>query len=212
MCNFCLMLGEVLGCKLPSESTIHIELTEQVLASQTVSVVNKTQSKTHSGLCLHGWRVPSEWLSEKEWKKFAPFQGTIWDLKASLDVSGHFSGVKFLSKGKCLVIFPCSYRKAAQHISALHLDRPMHALNRTVYWLEYILRHDGAPYLRPAVYDLSLYEYFCLDILALLLLCLAGIGFVLYKSVVWCRRKGASPVYQNGNCMKGHFTDEKKLK
>lgn len=119
--------------------------------------------------------------------------------------------MKFLLKGKCLVIFPCSYRKAAQHISALHLDRPMHALNRTVYWLEYILRHDGAPYLRPAVYDLSLYEYFCLDILALLLLCLAGIGFVLYKSVLWCRRKGANPVYQNGNCMKGHFTDEKKL-
>lgn len=87
----------------------------------------------------------------------------------------------------------------------------MHALNRTVYWLEYILRHDGAPYLRPAVYDLSLYEYFCLDILALLLLCLTSIGFILYKSVVWCRRKKASPVYQNGNCMKGHFTEEKKL-
>jgi len=56
-----------------------------------------------------------------------------------------------------------------------------------------------------------LYEYFCLDILALLLLCLASVGFVLYKSVVWCRRKAASPVYQNGNCVKGHFTEQKKL-
>ncbi|XP_037996792.1 2-hydroxyacylsphingosine 1-beta-galactosyltransferase-like [Motacilla alba alba] len=147
-----------------------------------------------------------------------PFYGDQFDIMTRVQAKGmgilmDWSRVKEeeLYQAVITVISEPSYRKAAQHISALHLDRPMHALNRTVYWLEYILRHDGAPYLRPAVYDLSLYEYFCLDILALLLLCLAGIGFVLYKSVLWCRRKGASPVYQNGNCMKGHFTDEKKL-
>uniref|UniRef100_A0A8C5X3T1 UDP-glucuronosyltransferase n=1 Tax=Malurus cyaneus samueli TaxID=2593467 RepID=A0A8C5X3T1_9PASS len=147
-----------------------------------------------------------------------PFYGDQFDIMTRVQAKGmgilmDWSRVKEeeLYQAVITVISNSSYRKAAQHISALHLDRPMHALNRTVYWLEYILRHNGAPYLRPAVYDLSWYEYFCLDILALLFLCLAGIGFVLYKSVVWCRRKGASPVYQNGNCVKGHFTDEKKL-
>ncbi|XP_010157069.1 PREDICTED: 2-hydroxyacylsphingosine 1-beta-galactosyltransferase-like [Eurypyga helias] len=147
-----------------------------------------------------------------------PFYGDQFDIMTRVQAKGmgilmDWSRVKEedLYQAIVTVISDPSYRKAAKLISALHLDRPMHALNRTVYWLEYILRHDGAPYLRPAVYDLSLHEYFCLDILALLLLCLASIGFVLYKSVVWCRRKGASPVYQNGNCMKGHFTEEKKL-
>ncbi|POI23310.1 hypothetical protein CIB84_012943, partial [Bambusicola thoracicus] len=147
-----------------------------------------------------------------------PFYGDQFDIMTRVQAKG--MGILMdwksvteeeLYQAVVTVITDPSYRKAAKLISALHLDTPMHALNRTVYWLEYILRHDGAPYLRPAVYDLSLYEYFCLDILALLLLCLASVGFVLYRFVVWCRRKAASPIYQNGNCVKGHFTEQKKL-
>ncbi|KAM9132629.1 2-hydroxyacylsphingosine 1-beta-galactosyltransferase-like isoform 1-T2 [Pangshura tecta] len=104
-----------------------------------------------------------------------------------------------------------SYNKVAKQISALHRDTPMHALNRTVYWLEYILRHDGAPYLRPAVYDLSFYEYFCLDILALFLLCLACVAYALYKAIVWYRGKSASPMHLNGNCLNGHLLEGKKV-
>lgn len=205
------MLGEVLECKLPSESTTHMNSLNRYLQAKLPVLLTKHKVKYTLACAFMAGKCHQSAFQKKNGRNLSLSQGIIWDLKASLDVSDQFSGMKFLSKGKCLVIFSCSYRKAAQHISALHLDRPMHALNRTVYWLEYILRHHGAPYLRPAVYDLSLYEYFCLDILALLLLCLAGVAFVLYKSVVWCRRKGASPVYQNGNCMKGHFTDEKKL-
>lgn len=105
-----------------------------------------------------------------------------------------------------------SYHKAAKLISALHLDTPMHALNRTVYWLEYLLRHDGAPYLRPAVYDLSFYEYYCLDVLALFLLCLVGAAFALYKVIVWYMGKGIRPMHLNGHCPNGHLVEEKKLK
>ncbi|XP_019358035.1 PREDICTED: 2-hydroxyacylsphingosine 1-beta-galactosyltransferase-like isoform X1 [Gavialis gangeticus] len=110
------------------------------------------------------------------------------------------------------VISDPSYHKAAKLISALHLDTPMHALNRTVYWLEYLLRHDGAPYLRPAVYDLSFYEYYCLDVLALFLLCLVGAAFALYKVIVWYMGKGVRPMHLNGQCPNGHLVEEKKLK
>ncbi|NXK38461.1 CGT galactosyltransferase, partial [Piprites chloris] len=106
-----------------------------------------------------------------------PFYGDQFDIMTRVQAKGmgilmDWSRVKEeeLYQAVITVISDPSYRKTAQLISTLHLDRPMHALNRTVYWLEYILRHNGAPYLRPAVYDLSLYEYFCLDILALLLL------------------------------------------
>ncbi|NXX75287.1 CGT galactosyltransferase, partial [Urocolius indicus] len=106
-----------------------------------------------------------------------PFYGDQFDIMTRVQAKGmgilmDWSRVKEedLYQAVITVISDPSYSKAAKLISALHLDRPMPALNRTVYWLEYILRHDGAAYLRPAVYDLSLVQYFCLDILALLVL------------------------------------------
>ncbi|XP_074855603.1 2-hydroxyacylsphingosine 1-beta-galactosyltransferase-like [Carettochelys insculpta] len=108
------------------------------------------------------------------------------------------------------VISNSSYSQAAKHISALHRDTPMHALNRTVYWLEYILRHDGAPYLRPAVYDLSFYEYFCLDILALFLLGLASAAYVLHKAVTWYWGKRATAAQPKSRWLNGHLPEGKK--
>jgi glucuronosyltransferase len=39
-----------------------------------------------------------------------------------------------------------------------------------VYWTEYVIRHKGAPHLRSAVLDLAWYQYFLLDVIAVLVL------------------------------------------
>jgi glucuronosyltransferase len=39
-----------------------------------------------------------------------------------------------------------------------------------VYWTEYVIRHKGAPHLRSAVLDLAWYQYFLLDVIAVLAL------------------------------------------
>jgi glucuronosyltransferase len=39
-----------------------------------------------------------------------------------------------------------------------------------VYWTEYVIRHNGAPHLRSAVLDLAWYQYFLLDVIAVLAL------------------------------------------
>lgn len=43
-------------------------------------------------------------------------------------------------------------------------DRPSNPMSTAMYWIEYVLRHGGAPHLRNAALHLQWYEYFYLDI------------------------------------------------
>lgn len=56
------------------------------------------------------------------------------------------------------------YRQQARYLSNIHKDQPGHPVSRAVYWIGYILRHNGASHLRSAVYEVSLYQYFLLDV------------------------------------------------
>ncbi len=55
-----------------------------------------------------------------------------------------------------------------QKLSALHKDRPVDPLNLSVHWTEFVMRHKGAKHLRSAVHDLNWLQYYCLDVIALL--------------------------------------------
>jgi len=48
-----------------------------------------------------------------------------------------------------------------------------------VYWTEYVIRHKGAPHLRSAVLDLDWYQYFLLDVIAVLTLATVFILLIL---------------------------------
>nr|XP_019612561.1 PREDICTED: 2-hydroxyacylsphingosine 1-beta-galactosyltransferase [Rhinolophus sinicus] len=54
------------------------------------------------------------------------------------------------------VINNSSYRQRARKLSEIHRDQRGHPVQRAVYWIEYVLRHGGAPHLRAAVHQLSL--------------------------------------------------------
>ncbi|KAM4594214.1 2-hydroxyacylsphingosine 1-beta-galactosyltransferase [Fundulus diaphanus] len=56
------------------------------------------------------------------------------------------------------------YRKQARLLSNIHKDQPGHPVTRAVYWISYILRHNGANHLRSAVYEVSPYQYFLVDV------------------------------------------------
>ncbi|NXS02574.1 CGT galactosyltransferase, partial [Oxylabes madagascariensis] len=79
------------------------------------------------------------------------------------------------------VINDPSYRQQAQRLSEIHKDQPGHPVNRTVYWINYILRHNGAQHLRAAVYSISLFQYFLLDIALVLLVGAALLYYVLAR-------------------------------
>ncbi|XP_049963571.1 UDP-glucosyltransferase 2-like [Schistocerca serialis cubense] len=74
------------------------------------------------------------------------------------------------------------YRDRARRLSALFRDRPRPPLEEAVYWVEYVLRHQGAPHLRSAALDLSWYRYLLLDVAAVVGLAAVLTATLLYVS------------------------------
>ncbi|RZF36552.1 hypothetical protein LSTR_LSTR010663 [Laodelphax striatellus] len=66
-----------------------------------------------------------------------------------------------------------SFKENMMRLSRITNDKPMPALETAVWWVEYVLRQGGAPHLRPASLELNWFQYFCLDIIAVLLLAAA---------------------------------------
>lgn len=62
------------------------------------------------------------------------------------------------------------YSENAKTRSKIFHDRPLKPMENALYWLEYVVRHNGAKHLRVAGVDLPLYKYYMLDVLLFLLL------------------------------------------
>ncbi|XP_070839617.1 UDP glucuronosyltransferase 5 family, polypeptide D1 isoform X1 [Chaetodon trifascialis] len=67
------------------------------------------------------------------------------------------------------VLHQDSYRQNIQRLSRLHRDQPMAPMDQAIFWLEYVIRHKGAPHLRTEAYKMPWYSYYCLDVLLLFL-------------------------------------------
>lgn len=48
-------------------------------------------------------------------------------------------------------------------------DRLNTPIDTAVFWVEYIIRHKGAPELRSVAVDLSWYQYYLLDVISIIL-------------------------------------------
>ncbi|XP_061550332.1 UDP-glucuronosyltransferase 1A1-like [Phycodurus eques] len=83
-----------------------------------------------------------------------------------LDISSITAGD--LLQGLNEVINDTRYKENMKRLSALHKDRPVDPLDLSVYWTEFVMRHKGAKHLQAAVRDLNWFQYFCLDVIALL--------------------------------------------
>ncbi|XP_027521338.1 UDP-glucuronosyltransferase 1-1 isoform X2 [Corapipo altera] len=87
------------------------------------------------------------------------------------------------------VINDKTYKENIQRLSDLHLDRPIHPLDLAVHWVEFVMRHKGAPHLRPAAHDLNWVQYHSLDVLGFLLLVLLLFLFISFKCCLCCCRR-----------------------
>lgn len=99
------------------------------------------------------------------------------------------------------------YREKALKLSEIHKDQPGHPVTRAVYWISYILRHHGAEHLRSAVYKVPIYQYFLLDVAAVLGAALLLVCYCVYRIVQvvrsCLRRRVASADKANGHCHNG---------
>lgn len=68
-----------------------------------------------------------------------------------------------------------------KRVSVVFKDRPMSPMNTAVYWIEYVIRHKGAPELRSAATGLPLYQYLLLDVISVILVFLFAALFILAR-------------------------------
>nr|XP_043885529.1 UDP-glucuronosyltransferase 2C1-like [Solea senegalensis] len=57
-----------------------------------------------------------------------------------------------------------SYRTNMQRLSRLHRDKPMKPMDTAIFWIEFVMRHKGAPHLRAQSYRLPWYSYHSVDV------------------------------------------------
>uniref|UniRef100_A0AAG5DHL4 UDP-glucuronosyltransferase n=1 Tax=Anopheles atroparvus TaxID=41427 RepID=A0AAG5DHL4_ANOAO len=82
-----------------------------------------------------------------------------------------------------------SYQHAVGRLSTIFRDNPTDPLEEATFWIEYVLRHQGAAHLRSAAVHLPWYRYLLLDLLALTFL-LGGLAVWLVKcSIGWARSR-----------------------
>ncbi|XP_062972117.1 UDP-glucuronosyltransferase 1A1-like isoform X7 [Elgaria multicarinata webbii] len=96
---------------------------------------------------------------------------------------------KDLSDALKAVIYDKKYKENIQHLSDLHLDRPIHPIDLAVHWVEFVMKHKGAPHLRPAAHDLNWIQYHSIDVIAFLMAVALIALFVSLKCCMFCCRK-----------------------
>lgn len=72
-----------------------------------------------------------------------------------------------------------SYSSMAKKYSKLLQDRPLSPKDTAVYWLEYVMRHHGAPHMQyPSIHQ-NLLQRNSIDVIAFLIL----VGYILVKII-----------------------------
>lgn len=84
------------------------------------------------------------------------------------------------------------FGEAASKASAIMRDNPTSIMDKAVFWIEYVVRHKGAPHLRTAANDLYWFQYYLLDVIAAISLSLALVVYLNYKFFSYFLRKMCS--------------------
>lgn len=79
-------------------------------------------------------------------------------------------------------VFFSFYKRVKEQSSILH-DQPQTPLERAIYWVEYVIRHKGAHYLKPASVYLPFHQYILLDIIAVITIALTLFSVFLWKII-----------------------------
>lgn len=68
-----------------------------------------------------------------------------------------------------------SYAATVKKISNLNRDRPEHPLDRAAFWIEYVIRHDGAKHMQSPAVHLNFLQYYMVDVFVFTLVTLYAV-------------------------------------
>lgn len=90
-----------------------------------------------------------------------------------------------------------SYAKRAKEASALFRDNPVHPMDESMFWIEYVIRNKGANHLTSAAVNLPWYSNLCWDVYALFGSVFFSVLWIVYKifsillGIVFGKKKNA---------------------
>ncbi|XP_021946508.1 UDP-glucuronosyltransferase 2A3 [Folsomia candida] len=89
------------------------------------------------------------------------------------------------------------YRDNVKRLSTVFRDQIDDPLTRAVYWIEYVVRHKGAPQLRSAARKLNYFQYHSYDVIGTYLILIFVVIYILYSVVKLILRKICSLICGN---------------
>lgn len=63
-----------------------------------------------------------------------------------------------------------TYSQVIKKLSLMFKDRPQHPVDNAAFWVEYVIRHHGAKHLQSPAVHLNFFQYYSLDVIAVLLI------------------------------------------
>lgn len=89
-------------------------------------------------------------------------------------------------KEKVKLLLSPTYVKKAEETAAIFQDNPIHPMEKAIYWIEYVIRHNGAPFLKSKAVNMDAVEHGLWDVffINLGLVCFASFVFVSFIRVV----------------------------
>lgn len=67
-------------------------------------------------------------------------------------------------------------------------DEPMDNLEKAMFWIEYVIKHNGAKYLRSSRVDITWFSFLMIDVLAFILLVSLVSAYINYKLFIFTFR------------------------
>ncbi|CAG9854774.1 unnamed protein product [Phyllotreta striolata] len=80
------------------------------------------------------------------------------------------------------------YKENVRKSKFIMVDQPMTGVDKAVWWIEYVIRHNGAKHLRSQGADMSFYEYFMIDVALFLLACFIAMYRLVAKIISKAKR------------------------
>ncbi|KAL1509622.1 hypothetical protein ABEB36_004332 [Hypothenemus hampei] len=84
--------------------------------------------------------------------------------------------------------YESQFHENAKRISAEFRDRPMSPMDTAVYWVEYVIRHKGTARLSSAARHLHWWQYYLLDVFAVIFVLPLLLSFILIKLIFFFKQ------------------------
>lgn len=97
-----------------------------------------------------------------------------------------------------------TYKRNAVEVSKRFQDRPMSALDTAMFWIEYVIRHRGAKFMKSPAMEMTWIEYNMLDVYAFILAVVLLFSYVFYEAVKFLKRSRNNFGNSNASKIKRH--------